>query len=256
MRTAILLSFCSVGIFLLSCGPGDREIILQAIPDRPDLSGWPDRLYQRIENAEVQALNGNRPIESLKELGRLYHANGFFSEATQCYVALVGLEPGSLKWPALLAATKEQVKGGSSLGSIKELWRFELYSDCFDPKQLAAEATLASQRGEVAEAIRLLKRTIQLSPQDAALHFELGNGYLESGEPAKALESYNYSVEVDPGFSRAWYQIALIHSNAGNVDEESRALATGLSHNPNSKDLLGAAVRSFKRTGDYKEAEE
>ncbi len=353
------------GLLLWSgCGSSEREYVLQAVPERPDLSGWPDRFFQRIENAEVQAVNGKNPVNSLVDLARLYHANGFYDEASLCYQALMELEPKEPKWPHylatilsgygqlddalalrskvtelapeyvpglirygdvlfkqnrlseasrlyekalaldddnaygllglaridvknenlpaaeskllratrssdsrigadLLATVYEQQgnsrsasairsgnKGSGSFSDIPDPWLFELYSDCFDTYQLAVAAGSANHRGDSEEGIRILKRAIQMAPQDAALQFQLALIYMNQGDSSEAIRSFEVCVKLDPMFPDGWFHLAGIYQTLGDANGQARALAQGLFHNPDSPGLHLANGKRLKAIGD------
>ena len=226
-----------IALLLIGCGSADRELVLNAVPERPDLNGWPDRLYQRLENAEIQALNGRSPIESLKELGNLYHANGFYMEASRCYQALIGLEPDEDKWSQLAASIREIGNNYSTWSNLPDAWRVELFSDCFDVQRLARAARSVENQGDVSSGIRLLKRAIQLSSKNADLHFQMGDSYLKQGDAVMALKSFENCTKIQPELSEGWYQIFQIHESNGNIDMATRALSEGLLHNPDSLKL-------------------
>lgn len=353
------------GLLLLSgCGSSEREYVLRAVPERPDLSGWPDRFFQRIENAELQAVNGKDPLNSLADLARLYHANGFYDEASLCYQALMELEPKEPRWPHylasilsgydqlddalylrakvtelapeyvpglirygdvllkqnrlseasglyekalaldenneygllglaridvtngnlaaaeskllratrssdsrigadLLATVYEQQgnsrsasairggnKGSGSVSDIPDSWLFELYSDCFDYYQLAVAAGLANRRGDSEAGIRILKRAIQMVPQDAALQFQLALIYMNQGDSFEAIRSFEDCVKLDPTFPDGWVHLAGVCQTLGDSNGQARALAQGLYHNPDSPGLHLANGKRLKAMGD------
>jgi Flp pilus assembly protein TadD len=49
--------------------------------------------------------------------------------------------------------------------------------------------------GNVAEAIDLLERAVELAPQAAELHYHLGMAYAESGDTVKAIEHLTKATE-------------------------------------------------------------
>lgn len=73
-------------------------ILHEAVPPRPDLSTWEPELAKRIAAGEQRIAAGDEPLAALAELSRLYHVNGFLTEARQCYEALEVLEPKEGRW--------------------------------------------------------------------------------------------------------------------------------------------------------------
>jgi len=352
-------------LVLAGCGFSEREFVLNTIPQRPDLSGWPDRLHQRIENAELQALSGKSPVDSLVDLSRLYHANGFYEEAGLCYQGLMALEPNNPKWPHLLAellssygqldeslpfrqkamelapdylpalvrlgdglfkknhfedaelayasalnidannayalvglARVDMVRGdlamaqqklelaaaksdfrigadllatvfqnrgneqkasalrgirksSGSFSDIPDPWLLDLISESFDTYQLALAAGMTDRGGDTIAGIRLLKRAIQMAPRDGALHFQLGLMYLSTGEQLLARNSFSDCTAVEPAFSDGWFQLAKLLESTGDPEGQTRTLAEGLFHNPDSPGLHLANGDRLKKLRDY-----
>jgi hypothetical protein len=65
-----------------------RSIWEGSIPLRPEVQNLSMDFAQLVDAAEMHARAGMGEVESLGELGRLYHANGFQNEAERCYSGL------------------------------------------------------------------------------------------------------------------------------------------------------------------------
>lgn len=159
----ILLSFmCSAWmICMVGCGSGERDFILQSLPERPNLDGFPDRLHQRIENAELQALSGNDPVGGLADLARVYHANGLYEEASVCYQALSVCDPGEGRWPHLLAE-------------------------------------ILSSYGQLNDALPWRQKAVELAPEYVPALVRLGDVYLKQNALAEAESIYNRALKAEP----------------------------------------------------------
>ena len=66
------------------------------------------------------------------------------------------------------------------------------------PGDIMAEANLRYERGEYAEAAQQYEALIDLGYRDAALHYNLGNAYLESGDLGRAILNYLRAEELSP----------------------------------------------------------
>src|SRR5687768_9906051 len=73
------------------------------IPATPALTDRPAVLAASISDAETRARSWGNAKDGLAELSRLYHANGFYAEALQCYDGLRQMEPRSARWLHLQA---------------------------------------------------------------------------------------------------------------------------------------------------------
>lgn len=171
-------------LFLPGCGGPDREFVLSVVPDRPDMSGWPAGLRERIENAELQALHGENPGEALAELSRLYHANGFFQEAALCYQGLMSLDKENAKWPHRLAEIL------SSYGQLDKALPFRLKVVGLEPGYLPGRIRLGDlylKLNRMEEAEIQFEKALQLSDKDphamvGIARVEISRGNLETAQ--------------------------------------------------------------------------
>ena len=224
-------------ILLSGCGSSDREVILSAIPERPDLSGWPDRLFMRIENAEMRSLNGDNPLDGLAELSRIYHANGFLDEAMQCYRALSALDSSNATWRQLISLVQDAKNSDEDAWDPEDPLVLQLYSDCFDSGRLLRAATDSLEAGNSGAALRVLGRALQLSPGDASLHFQIGKAYHKTGNLTQAEKAYRTCLALDPKYIEGWVHIADLYLQMGKQDLQKRTLIRALQLNPDSAKL-------------------
>lgn len=73
------------------------------------------------------------------------------------------------------------------------------YEYDFGPRPLSSLAEQLSQAGKPEEAIRVQEYNATLHPQDATVHWMLGNLYADAGKRDRAIESIQKSLEIDPG---------------------------------------------------------
>ena len=66
------------------------------------------------------------------------------------------------------------------------------------PAELMDEANLLYERGEFAEAAQQYESLIGRGYRDAAVHYNLGNAYLESGDLGQAILNYLRAEELSP----------------------------------------------------------
>ena len=70
------------------------------------------------------------------------------------------------------------------------------------------------------EAIDYLQRGLQLLPASATFYFYLGKASEANGRFEKALQSFVRATQLDIGFAKAWYRVAVL---AGKLGYEARA---------------------------------
>jgi tetratricopeptide (TPR) repeat protein len=73
------------------------------------------------------------------------------------------------------------------------------------------------------EAIALLKRTIQASPENARAHYLLGAQHAQIGLYDRAVAEMAEAVRLDPGLSAAHFQLGLLHLTGGHIREAEAA---------------------------------
>jgi tetratricopeptide (TPR) repeat protein len=116
---AVLGGLAATGYFWWRAS-AQREIVAAGIPYRPDLNALPAEMAQRVAACERRAHAGPNRIVALGELSRLYHANGFFPEAGQCYQGLLQVDAADPHWPYRLAII---LAGYGQLDDALPLWR-------------------------------------------------------------------------------------------------------------------------------------
>ena len=75
-----------------------RGMVVAGLPMEAAVAVRPEELRARIATARERAAGLTGGTAALGELSRLYHANGFLSEAMQCYAALERIEPAEPRW--------------------------------------------------------------------------------------------------------------------------------------------------------------
>ena len=87
------LLFACVAVLLISATAGiivwrQHAIVTRvqtALPARPELAGRPAILAETLARSEKKTKSSDTALDGVTELGRLYHANGFTSEAEACW---------------------------------------------------------------------------------------------------------------------------------------------------------------------------
>jgi len=95
-------------------------------------------------------------------------------------------------------------------------------------------AVLYSRMGDNDRTEKALLRALELNPQDANGLYFLSLLRAEQGNFAETIALLNDVVAVEPGFERAWYNLALAYTKVGNWEAADAALkqAPGMSRFP------------------------
>lgn len=77
---------------------------------------------------------------------------------------------------------------------------------------LAEDAVQMAMKGQDEAAIEALEELITESPQDAALHYNLGTVYLSRNEIGRAVQHLASATRLDPADDDAWFNLASARS--------------------------------------------
>ncbi len=176
LSAIVLLAAVSGGFALWHLHVRNQEIAA-AVPRQPDLHGWNPELKERIASAERHAKHGPGRLAALAELSRLYHANGFYPEASQCYKGLLQVDP-------------------------KPLWAHRL-------------AFLLAQFGDLQHAIPLWRWVVKEDPKHIPASIRLGDALLKDNHLNEAAVAYNRALKIAPGNPYAELGLARIDISQG-----------------------------------------
>lgn len=345
-----------------------NAIATASLPGRPDLAGRPAQLRDRVREADDAVVAGRDSLESLAELSRLYHGNGYLQEARQCYEGLEKLDPREGRWtyrhamivagfgempPAIellrrtvrtspdylparlrlgdillkenqfdeavkvfqaaqdrdpgepysllglarcdidrarwrealeklervVAATRYalgydlivpvyerlgmQEKAAEIRGRMKawgafrdmaDPWMEELQLYSYDAFQLAVAAGALKIRGDREGARTLLEKAVDLSPNTAALHFQLAMVLLDLQETGKARSELERCTMLEPTFADGWAYLSGVVSSMGDTAAAQRIFEQGLAHCPDSPGLHRMRAKQLESAKRYDEA--
>ena len=98
------------------------------------------------------------------------------------------------------------------------------------PAELMAEANGRYERGEYAEAAQVYEALIDLGYRDAAVYYNLGNAYLESGDLGQAVLNYLRAEELSPRDPDLLANLALARSRTvDQLEAEGDSLVASIS---------------------------
>lgn len=168
-----------------------RDIAAASIPHQPSQIGKPAEFLQRVRADEQRIRAGSEATAALAELGQLYHANGFYAEASKCYQGLLRIDPSNPRWPHRLASI---LAGYGRLDDAATLWRRALaLTDGYTPAQIRlADSDLKLNR--TAEAVAIYSKVLARDPDNPYALLGMARIDMDAGRWAAARERLELAV--------------------------------------------------------------
>ena len=183
------------------------------IPPPPTLPAERANLLDEQTARDRAARSFLRPATGLAALSRLYHANGFYSEALQCYDGLRRLEPREARWPHL-------------------------------------ESSILAEFGRLEEALPLRERTIALAPHYLPAWLLLGDVQLKLNRGAEATQAYDRALALDSGDGYARLGLARCALARGDWAKAEEQLRLALQSHPDFVGALSLLVTVSEHQGE------
>ncbi|MEM9158608.1 MAG: tetratricopeptide repeat protein [Verrucomicrobiota bacterium] len=222
-RTRIISLFgilaLTIGGFIFFSNKQTRDLPY-SLPDLPGLSQSPQKLDTEISKAIQSLLREPSDYDSLLKLAYLFHANGFHTEASQCYQIIVS----SSAPPPVLAKTHYGL------------------------------ADLHKSDGRLALAANHLKAAIDLEPSHLPSRLALAEAYSKSGQAEDALRIHRDTLAIDPDNLQANLEIARHRMILGDDDQALKALESLLAAHPRSAKVKRLIAQIYQRSGNIQKA--
>jgi tetratricopeptide (TPR) repeat protein len=170
------------------------------------------RIVLKIGELQQKLRDDKGAAESFKRVADIYTDQGFFLKAVAVYKQATKLDPDDLRVNEKLAALNQQ------LG---------LLSDAMSQLQLVAQAY--ERAGDQARLLDVLRRMVELDPDNIASSIKLGELHARAGQPAEALEYFQRAAEYLKAHSRPdeWLKVA---ERIASLRPEDVGLARELAH--------------------------
>jgi tetratricopeptide (TPR) repeat protein len=218
LGTALLAAGALVGVLVWKQNDGSSPPSVSAMP--PEIPRIEDQaaldpslvaaVEQRVAAVRRDPANG----EAYGDLGRLYHAHGYYDLARRSYEIAERLAPRVAAWPYYLGV-------------------------------------LASGRGESAAAIDWLRRSLALDPDYAAAQLRLGNVLFVDGQLEAAEEVYRALVLHAPNQPWGYLGRGKVARRRGRLDEAAELFEQAVARAPGDREgsyLLAMTYRELGRS--------
>ncbi len=194
---------------------GLEKRIYSRLPTPPDLTGKPAVMIERFAHAQAHTNSLEDALTKVGELGRLYHANGFYPEAAACWRLLQTEQPGVARWDYYLADLERTNSNYPAMSA--DLIRTTDLAPDYAPAWLLL-AGLQFKTGQLEEAERNYQKRLQLLPGDPYARLGLVRTALQKGHQSEARTMIEQLVKDAPRFSSGHNLYAEILAVAGDAN--------------------------------------
>jgi tetratricopeptide (TPR) repeat protein len=104
------------------------------------------------------------------------------------------------------------------------------------------------------EAIRTYLRVLEIEPQHAAAHINLGTLYYNRQDFASAEKHYRAAVAADSRYALAYFDLGNVLDETGNVDEAIASYRTAIQFAPTYADAHYNLALAYERKGEARQA--
>ena len=205
---AVFLLGAGIALSLHRRAPSSSD---RGLPPLPDLAGKPAELRQKLTNLQAQVRTDHDTPNAVAGLGRLYHANGFPTEAAACWQILHAIQPREGHWPYYLSDLSRTASDADSLHHWLEK-TVEVGPD-YTPAWLQL-GDLAFKRRQFDAAESAYRRRLQLVPHDPYATFGLARIMLERGQRDECKRELEELTRTSPEFPSAHnFYAELLHQD-------------------------------------------
>ena len=214
--------------------------------------------------AKAQAL-APREAAAFDRAGRAALARRDYATAVKDLGAALEIQPQatSLHYPLSLAY---RALGDTRNADAHLRLRGDVATAVNDPlmRQVASllqNATAFEVRGADAlgkrqwpEAVANLRQALELAPDNAFTHLNLGTALFETGDAAGALREFRTAATLSPGLAKAHYGIGIVLEAAGKDREAVDAFSAAVRSDPSLVEARMSFADALRRTGRVEES--
>lgn len=196
----------------------ERTIAARHVPRLETMPGRHAAFTERITVAEAKARSWLHAKQGLLELSRLYHANGLYAQAMNCYEGLALMEPGNARWPHL-------------------------------------QASILTGFGRMEEALPRREKAVELAPDYIPARLRLGDLLLKTNRVADAAKAYQEVLRKNPSEPYALLGLARCDLTTKDWKKADERLRAALAEHPDFVGALSLLVTVSEQLGDRRSAE-
>ncbi|MGA7828987.1 MAG: tetratricopeptide repeat protein [Geobacteraceae bacterium] len=214
-KVFVLVLLCITTLFA-GCGTMEASRKQASYHYQMGLSFLAEGNYTRalIDLTEAEKITPDDPV-LLNYLGQAYFFKKRFDLAEQKYLKALELRPKYSEVRNNLGAAYLEMQQWDK--AITQLT--QVYNDIFYQNHDTAAMNLALAyfgKGDYEKALSLLRPVIADNPRSPYARFDLGRVYFADDKVGLAIDAFKKSIELDPGYAKAHYHLALAYLKCQN----------------------------------------
>jgi tetratricopeptide (TPR) repeat protein len=122
------------------------------------------------------------------------------------------------------------------------------------PELFARGVAMEEHPGTHEEAISMYLRVLEIEPQHAAAHINLGTLYYNRQDFVSAEKHYRAAVEADPRYALAYFDLGNVLDETNRIEDATAAYRTAIQLAPTYADAHYNLALAYERLGHAREA--
>jgi tetratricopeptide (TPR) repeat protein len=212
----------------------------------------------KLKEASIQLSNALKVDHNFGDahyqLAKVYLKQGLMMQAYAELMRTVDLQPGN---NAARIDLGNLLLAGQQADKATEQAKAVLAADSNNADAYALLSSIASAKGDRAEALTQIQHAISIDPKKAGYHASLG--FLESSDPAKAAsaeEELRKAVSLDGKNVTAHLILAALLEKKGDMPGAEGEMKAAIAADPTSINARGSLANHYLRQGNPAKAEE
>jgi tetratricopeptide (TPR) repeat protein len=192
-------------------------------------------------------------------LGQAYSRAQRKDEASQQLMAGFSLDPKA-GLPLETKDADELLLAGNAHASLNQLDEaLAIYQTVLqlNPQKAAAHTNIGVvyyQAGRFAEAITEMQKALEIDPKDAETHYMLGATYIQQQKLDDAEQAFNQAIELKPDLAAAYTGLGNVYLARKNVEKAVSTLQKAAELKPNQAETWLALGQAYTLQGNKTEA--
>jgi Tfp pilus assembly protein PilF len=136
----------------------------------------------------------------------------------------------------LVQSASQRFEVGDHSGALAQLREAVTLSPDFVDAQFALGRIIRESGGDTMEALRVFRRALNLDPERAAIHYEIGLTQERAGKMAEAFDEFRAAVEMAPCYVDAHRALGRAALEIGDLHTAASQFRTVLVWDPQQKE--------------------